>query len=347
MADGGAGETASTTADAESVAPVADRLAFVDALRGLAVCRVVVNHALPWGWIQWFPSMPILFFFSGTLVGRSLQTRGWKEVFVGRLRRLALPVGVYLAFVIVMEVTGLLRGATIQLWYLEDFVVFTALSGIFLRMIRRAPRLTLAGLLAMVLGWGLVAGALKAGHPGMAVHVQELSSGAAYGFFWVLGMVWAERDFAVPRRNQLVAVVVAGTAIGVATVAFMHGGIDATAAANLYGLALAGTGLAGLALGLVFRRQLEVLMHVRGVGRFMRYINHRLLTVFLWHVPALLVGWKLAHALDLRGGAAALLVLAVTISLTAVATALLGGLEDRAAASSKKAGSAAIDLRAG
>lgn len=334
------------TADATSGASTGSRLAFVDVLRALALCRVVVNHALPWGWIQWFPSMPILFFFSGTLVGRSLQTRDWKQVFVSRFRRLALPLGVYLAFVVVVEGTGILPDSTIHLWYLWDFLAFTALSGVFRWLLRRRPWLTIAGLSAMVLGWGLLAGVLLDAHPSISVQIQEMSSGAAYGLFWVLGMLWAERDFAVPRRGPLAAVTVVGSAVGVLTVALMHGGIDATAAANLYGIALAGTGLAALALGLILRRQLELLVHVRGVGRFIGYVNHRLLTIYLWHVPALLVGWKLAVALDLDRGAAVVLVLVVTVVLTAVAAALLGGLEDRAAASSKPVDAGPIDLRA-
>lgn len=325
--------------DATSAAPLTARIAFVDVLRALAVCRVVVNHALPWGWIQWFPSMPILFFFSGTLMAQSLQRRPWGNVFVSRVRRIALPLGAYLAFVVVAQLSGLMTGTTIQLWYVWNFLAFAALSGVFLWLIRRFAWLTVGGLLLVVVGLGVLAITLRAEHASAADQVQALSVGAAYEFFWVLGMLWAERGFPAPRRAVLVVAVVVGAAVGVVDVAVMHRGLDATAAANLYGVALAGTGLAGLALGLVFRKQLEVLLGVPGLGPFIHYVNRRLLTIYLWHIPALIVGWKLADLLDLDAEPAAVLVLAVTIGLTAVGAVAFGGLEDRAESSAKRTGS--------
>ncbi|MEZ5239024.1 MAG: hypothetical protein R2716_08735 [Microthrixaceae bacterium] len=88
-------------------------------MRTIAVARVVVNHALPWPWLKWFESLPVMFFVSGTLVGRLHLRDSWRAVMWGRFNRLAVPTEVYLAFAAVMELTGLLEGDHAPLVHLD------------------------------------------------------------------------------------------------------------------------------------------------------------------------------------------------------------------------------------
>ncbi len=299
-----------------------DRLAFVDVMRTVAVGRVVVNHALPWAWLKWFESLPVMFFASGLLVGRSLQNRPWKAVVVGRFRRLALPTGVYLVFVFVNSFFDLLPGTATHLWYVWTFLVFTVLSGVFLRLIRWSRVATLSGLSVIVVALTL-----------SDQNVPALSG--AYALAWVAGMIWAEDGCRVPSRRFLVTTAVLGFTVAVVAVAVLLR-IDALTSPSKLGISMAALGAAWLAVGLLFRRQLEMLMHVRGLGRFIRYLNKRLLTIYLWHLPATIVARDWAADLGLGPNWSVPFVLAVTIALTGVATVALGGLEDRASASSKK-----------
>lgn len=308
----------------------ADRLAYVDVMRTVAVLRVVVNHALPWPWLKWFESLPVMFFVSGTLVGRSLRTRSWKAVFWGRFSRLAVPTGVYLAFAAVMKLTGLLVGTTEHLWYIWTFLIFVALSGVYRWLIQRAA-------LATMLVIGAVVVLLT------VTHNNESAIGMAYQMAWVAGMIWAERDCEVPPLSFLLATAGLGFGVAVVAVAYWLGlgstvnpldGVQITPSA--LGISMAALGAAWLAVGMMLRNQLEAAMHLRGLGPFIRYLNHRLLTIYLWHLPATLVARRWSADLELEGAWSVLSVLTVTFALTGIATVLLGGLEDRASAASKR-----------
>lgn len=299
-------------------------------MRTVAVLRVVVNHALPWPWLKWFESLPVMFFLSGTLVGRSLHTRSWKAVFWGRFRRLAVPTGVYLAFATVMKLTDLLVGITVHLWYIWTFLIFVALSGVYRWLIRRSA-------LATMLVIGAVVVLLS------FTHNNQLGTGMAYQMAWVAGMVWAERDCEVPPRSFLLATAGLGFGVAVGAVAYWLGlgstinpigGVQVTP--SQVGISMAALGAAWLAVGMLLRNQLEAAMHVRGLGPFIRYLNRRLLTIYLWHLPATLVARNWSRDLGFKGTWSVLFVLMVTCILTGIATVLLGGLEDRASEASKR-----------
>ena len=170
------------TASSPAAVPATERVVFLDIARAFAMTRIVINHALPFAWIKWFEFLPIMFFASGALVARSLESRNWKQVFVGRLRRLALPLGVYLVFAASMWLFGLLPGTDTHLWYVWDYLAFTALSGVFLWLIRRNPWLFLAFMAT------LATITTFTGPP-------DASQGAAYMLVWVLGMMWTQRGF--------------------------------------------------------------------------------------------------------------------------------------------------------
>lgn len=309
----------------------ADRLAYVDVMRTVAVLRVVVNHALPWPWLKWFESLPVMFFLSGTLVGRSLRTRSWKAVFWGRFRRLAVPTGVYLAFALVMKLTGLLAGTDTHLWYIWTFLIFVALSGVYRWLIQRAA---LATMVAMGIATVLLT----------ATHNNQPAIGMAYQMAWVAGMIWAERDCEVPPRPFLLTTAGVGFGVAVVSVAYWVGlgpTIDSPAGPgqvtpSVLGISMAALGAAWLAVGMLLRHQLEASMRVRGLGPFIRYLNRRLLTIYLWHLPATIAARIWSRDLGFEGAWSFLFVLTVTFTLTGIATVLLGGLEDRASAASKR-----------
>ncbi len=299
-----------------------NRLAFIDVMRTVAVGRVVVNHALPWAWMKWFESLPVMFFASGLLVGRSLATRDWKSVFIGRFKRLAMPTGLYLAFAATMKLTGAMAGTTTHLWYVWTFLLFTALSGVFLKLIRWSRWVTLSAAALMV----------------VALTLSEVNSTAlsgAYLLAWLAGMIWAEDDCRLPSRRFLVTTAVLGATAAVVSVALLRQ-LDLLTSPSELGISMAALGAAWLAVGLLLRDQLEALMHMRGIGPFIRYLNKRLLTIYLWHLPATIIGRQWAADLELSSVWSALFVLAVTFLVTGIATVALGGLEDRASASSKK-----------
>ncbi len=298
-----------------------DRLAYVDVMRTVAVARVVVNHALPWPWLKWFESLPVMFFVSGTLVGRSLRTRSAWAVFVGRFKRLAMPTGVYLVFAAVCSLTNWLPGTTTHLWYIWTFLLFCALSVPFRAAIRWSVMGTMAIFAVLVVVATLFA-------------PTETGVGVAYAMSWVAGMAWADDDCAIPSTRLLVATVVAGFSVAAVSV-WWRIGINATTSPSAMGISMAALGGAWLATGMLLRHQLDASMHVRVLGPFIRYLNRRLLTIYLWHLPTTLIAQRWAGDLGLSPAWSVPFVLAVTILLTAVATVAFGGLEDRASASSK------------
>ncbi len=300
-----------------------DRLVYVDVMRTVAVGRVVLNHALPWPWLKWFESLPVMFFASGLLVGRSLQTRPWRAVMVGRFKRLAMPTGLYLAFAAAMAYFDVLPwgATTVHLWYVWTFLLFTLLSAGFRRLIRWSRLATLLGLSVLVVVLTLV-------------DQHDGALAGAYALAWVTGMIWAEDGCVVPSRRFLLTAAISGFAVSFLSVALLLQ-IDALTSPSRLGISMAGLGAAWLAVGLLLRKQLEALMHVRGVGAFIRYLNKRLLTVYLWHVPGTLFGRRWASLIGLDPFWGSVFVVVVTLVLTGLATVLLGGLEDRASASSK------------
>ena len=309
------------TASSPAAVPATERVVFLDIARAFAMTRIVINHALPFAWIKWFEFLPIMFFASGALVARSLESRNWKQVFVGRLRRLALPLGVYLVFAASMWLFGLLPGTDTHLWYVWDYLAFTALSGVFLWLIRRNPWLFLALMAA------LATVTTFTGPP-------DASQGAAYMLVWVLGMMWTQRGF--PSNAVLGITVVVGFAVSIGFVGTLIGFSPEVAPSDL-GVAMAGLSLAWLAVFMLLRTQLEAAMRARVFGHVVRWMNRRMLTIYLWHVPAGVASRQWADDFGLSGAPWLIFVVVITLALTVLATMLLGGLEDNAKLSSARA----------
>lgn len=74
-------------------APAQTRNAFLDAVRAVAILRVVVWHTYGYVWISYFiASMPAMFFLAGSLMAYSLRNGGAMRVVYRRFRRLLIPL---------------------------------------------------------------------------------------------------------------------------------------------------------------------------------------------------------------------------------------------------------------
>ena len=73
----------------------ADRDNFLDALRAIAIVRVVAWHTYGAAWISYFvASLPVMFFVAGSLMALSLRRGGAVDVLYRRFRRLLIPLWV-------------------------------------------------------------------------------------------------------------------------------------------------------------------------------------------------------------------------------------------------------------
>ena len=64
---------------------------FLDAIRAVAVIRVVTWHTYGWAPITWVvAAVPAMFFVSGHLLARSFERRSPRVVVADRLRRLLI-----------------------------------------------------------------------------------------------------------------------------------------------------------------------------------------------------------------------------------------------------------------
>lgn len=90
----GTRELAGAAATTKVRAPVRDK--YLDLLRAIALCRVVVFHTFYQAvWLSFFPSMGVMFALAGSLMARSLDQRPAAVVLRNRARRLLLPLWVY------------------------------------------------------------------------------------------------------------------------------------------------------------------------------------------------------------------------------------------------------------
>jgi peptidoglycan/LPS O-acetylase OafA/YrhL len=282
---------------------------YVDALRALALVRVVTYHTFGWAWLPVvYPSMGVMFALGGSLVAVSLTRPGARPLTVlrKRLRRLLPPLWLYGVVVVPLmawhgwTVTASagsrvdLRAAlawlvpveqppgsawgdnwVAPLWYVRTYLWLLLLSPALLWIYRRHPRLTLAvpfALLAL-----LVSGTLQAG-PATADTLEHLGM---FGGCWLLGFAHQQGHLVrLPRSPALLA----GGALmaGGLAWAFTHSlpftgwDIDDIPVAD----ALYCTG-AVLVLLLLYPRR-PVLGRSRFIGRLVAAMNTRAMTIYLW-----------------------------------------------------------------
>jgi peptidoglycan/LPS O-acetylase OafA/YrhL len=316
---------------------------YFDLLRAVAIVRVVIYHATGWAFLTiLFPAMGMMFALSGSLMAASLDRHGTRAL-ARRARRVLPPLWLVAAvFVPAMLFTGLALdwrmlfwiaplgdpptngwGSMMLglLWYVRQYLWFVLLSPLLLPLFRRLPLPTIA----------LPVAALLAVEFGPAAF-QALRDFAIYLGCWLLGFAHHDGMLARIRRWRLVTAAMVIGAGGAAWFLTHPGprGFDLNDIA--IGHALWSASFALLLLGISPPR-LAWLDRWRAPSRVVTMLNHRAMTVYLWHQAVIVglgtlvgvIGWNLAGA-----GGLALWLLAVAVVLV-VAIAAFGWVEDLAA----------------
>ncbi|MFD0316628.1 acyltransferase family protein [Streptomyces flavalbus] len=281
---------------------------YFDALRALALVRVVTYHAFGWAWAGLvFPSMGIMFALAGTLMARSLE-RPAVTVLRDRIRRLLPPFWFWGAFVVLaMLVHGWMPGWQIVywvvplgdppgnawgeqawevLWYLRTYLWFVLLSPPLLWLFRRAPvavlGLSLAPVLVLTFVW-------QPPDDRFGTGLWDLST---YLCCWLVG--FAHREGVLRRLPPVAVALLSVAALG-------YGGWYALAHQAEYGgydldddpLAQAFWS-AGFVTPLMYAKarfgfDLAGLARFRRLDRLVTVFNARAVTVYLWHEIALVL----------------------------------------------------------
>ncbi|MFF2366502.1 acyltransferase [Streptomyces sp. NPDC058122] len=281
---------------------------YFDALRAVALVRVVTYHTFGWAWAGLvFPSMGVMFALAGTLMAKSLERPALKVV-RGRMRRLLPPFWFWGLFVVMaMLIHGWMPGWQIVfwivpvgdppgnqwgeqaweiLWYLRTYLWFVLLSPLLLNVFRRAPipvlLLSLVPIVVFQYVW----------QPPDDRFGSALTDLATYLFCWLLG--FAHRE-GVLRRLKPAVVVLASSA------ALAYGGWYALAHRAEYGtydlddipLAQAFWSAGFVTALMYFKAYYDVdfawMARFRRLDRTVTIFNGRAVTIYLWHEIALIL----------------------------------------------------------
>ncbi|MEU9317400.1 acyltransferase [Streptomyces sp. NPDC048295] len=325
---------------------------YFDALRAVALVRVVTYHTFEWPWLGLvFPSMGVMFALAGSLMARSLE-RPAAQVIRGRLRRLLIPLW---AFALVLGVAMLLHGwrpgadvlywvlpvgdppgdawgeqAWAVLWYLRTYLWFVLLSPLLLRGFRIAPlpvlALSLCPVLLLTTVWNVPDGRLG----------SALSDLSVFLFCWLLG--FAHREGVLDRLRPAAVVTSAPVVMAAGVWWAFHHRIDGSYDLDDIPLAQALWSAGFVLLLLRFRPHFGWPARHAVADRVVKLFNARAVTVYLWHEVALMAS---VPVLDLMWNVPVLerdlpldsvwFQFAVAWVLILAAVALFGWIEDLAA----------------
>ena len=311
---------------------------YLDALRAVALCRVVMFHASGKWWVTFATAMPLMFFVAGSLYAGSLERRAATEVVRDRYRRILLPYWVYLAAMVglwgalgvlgqvgprnwvafalpVLSLHGpvgpgsgtALQLTWIALWYLQAHLLFSLVGAPLRRALRAAPA-ALWAVVAGLFGLGLIVSA-------------DLAAGAFFLACWLFGYVHHDGGLRPAFVRQWPWICVACGLPGAVIFFGLHDAPRAVPVAST----LLGVFWLALALGV------EPLVAPRLGGartrRVLTWFSRRSLTVYLWHMAALYV----VDRLDLPGQGTGPGRLVWTVALTVAVVPVVGWVEDVAA----------------
>ncbi|MGW3816147.1 acyltransferase family protein [Streptomyces sp. NPDC005046] len=281
---------------------------YFDALRAVALVRVVGYHTFGWAWAGLvFPSMGVMFALAGTLMAKSLE-RPAAKVVRSRMRRLLPPFWFWGLFVVVaMMIHGWMPGWQIVfwivpvgdppgnqwgvqaweiLWYLRTYLWFVLLSPLLLKIFRKAPvpvlLLSLVPIVVFQYGW----------QPPYDRFGSALTDLATYLFCWLVG--FAHREGVLQRVKPAAVVLASLAALG-------YGGWYALAHRAEYGtydldeIPLAQTFWSAgfVTLLMYFKAYYDVdfawLARFKRLDRIVTIFNGRAVTIYLWHEIALIL----------------------------------------------------------
>lgn len=343
---------------APAPAAVGERELWLDAVRSIALLRVIIWHAFGVAAITYFLSaVPAMFFVTGSLLAKSLSHRSARTVLVDRARRLLVPLAAFSAVAIAaMGVARAMAPSTATelpwrglvlwflpvadpggsaweggylstpLWYLRVLLWLLALSPALLRLYRWRP--------AMALGVPVVGVAVLewvGRHPGWAVPwlpdlVWQAGDIALYAVFLVFGFA---------HRAGRLDGISAGRWLGVGAVSAIGAGgwiltqpVPAMVVNNSHPAHLL-AGVAWLSVILAARGGLEALARTPRAGAAVAWVTRRTMTIYLWHALALVVTRRaLAGVGELPPGVWSAALLVGTAAVMTLLVLAFGWVED-------------------
>ena len=328
------------SAAAIAAATPPDRNRYADALRLLAITMVVIGHwlvAAVWSdhgglqagsalslvpgtqWLTWlFQVMPLFFFvggFANAVAWRRAEDAGAAAWIRGRAARLLRPAvalfAVWVPLTAVVAASGvdaqLLRLATqaviVPTWFLATYLVIVALVPVTARLHRRFG---LAVPVVLVVLAVLVDAAHLAGVPAIGFVNYVLIWGAVHQ----AGYLWA--DGRLPRSVAGALALFAAGLAALCALVFLAGypvsmvGVDGAARTNTGPptIALVALGAAQVGLVLALRKPAERLLARPRVWASVVRAGALTMTVYLWHMTALVAGAALLVATGVWSGVA-------------------------------------------
>ena len=333
---------------------------FLDAVRALAVVRVMVWHAFGYAAITYFVSaVPAMFFVTGSLLARSLDRHGYVATLRDRTRRLLVPLWLFAAVAfgamavadqvthssttrvpwrkLVWWVVPLAdpRGSQWEggwmsspLWYLRALLWMILASPVLLWAIRRAPARTLLGL-----STGVFVIDLAARHPRWPLQTTHtpwvIGDFFLYAFFLCLGFLHRDGVLSKCNRGWWALIALASGTAGAAWVITQpvpgHV-VNDSHPAHLF------IGFAWLAVFMAGAPMIERLASASFARDTIRTINSRSLTIYLWHSTAIILAYHLLWNVEapLPRGVFTASIVGLMFAGTAAFVALFGWLEDLA-----------------
>lgn len=338
-------EPAAEVAPQVEATPSRERSVYLDAVRAVALLRVVVYHAVALQWVTLFTAMPLMFFIAGSLFASSLDRRRARWVIRDRYRRILFPYWLYAALMVVLwAALGVLdelsafdwvgvafpvlslngpRGpgagtdlelTWIALWYLQFHLVLS-LIGPWLRRVQRRHSRAMWSVLGTLFVLSIVAGA------GVVVVIFYVSC-------WLLGYHHHDGHLDAALARRWVPIAALTGPVGV--VLFLA--FERSAAWSAISLRLAATGAAllgvfWLTVAMGLRPRLEPMLSAPLARSTVHWFSQRSLTIYMWHLVAIYA----ALTLQLPGTGSVLGVLAWALTLTVAVVPVVGWAEDLAA----------------
>lgn len=335
-----------------AVAPrrVVDRERYIDALRALALARVIVYHMFTVAWLSFvFPAVGVMFALAGSLMARSLERTPMSAV-TNRIRRLLPAVWVLGALLVPAMLwhgwpdrpswTHMLLwlvpvgtppgsewgiAATEVLWYVTTYFWLVLLSPGLRWLYRRWPVPTiLLPLCALVF--------LDTLPPAADGSAQEvLVNVATFGACWIAG--FAHRDGTLRRISLPLLITLAGLCLSLGTGwALTHPGEDGLDL-NSIPVAQAFYSLGFVLLILRAAPTMRWLARVQIMDRLVALLNARAVTVYLWHNVAIAICFVVGDRFQVwrMGDLAEVGYFAVALLLLLIPLFLVGWMEDVAA----------------
>lgn len=317
----------------------AQRSVYLDALRAVALIRVVLYHTSGSWKVTAFTAMPLMFFIAGTLYAASLERRPARLVIRDRYRRILVPYWLYIVAMVglwaglgvvsqinpvnwigflfpVLSLNGpkgpgpgtVLHLTWFTLWYIQMHLVLSLVGRPLRTAQQRTPRILWSALLTVfVLS---------------AVLAPPLAIATFYAASWILG--YYHFDGLVERwlRPRWVATCAATGPLGAV---LFFGFFTRAPVVAAFGVAFLGAFWLCLAIGL--QPVVEPWLTARRARSVITWFSQRSLTIYLWHGAVL---WMVLD-LGLPGFRALPIRLVWVAALLVVAVAVVGWAEDVAA----------------